>query len=385
MTTTFYDRRAERAVASAVAEQHRADTAARMAEVELRRIEAEGARVELAERQRSAAEARAADRRRQARADRAARRASLRARVDSIRGRLVALVPTLVGAVAMGAPILIGWNGQLQTARAVLHLGGLAWVYPVALEGGAWWLAYLLNRAVTANAPAGRLRAWMWLLAAVAAGMNFWHGTVAFGPIGGTGLALSSLLGIGLWELTTGHRRHTTLGRTAGQVRQAWLRWLRFPRLAWSAWSISLAHGFGADRDTAWRAAWIDRYGVGPEATRRDRRLARLIVAAQWCADRAAAKRGDLVIVSGVILRPLPEPVAVPAETTTELRKPVNRAAVRVAALLDKTRAAIAAGTLPETPSAKAIRRRFGGGMEDAIAVRKALSALHSTDRKEVA
>lgn len=386
--TTFYDRRAERAVASAMAEQHRADAAARLAEVELRRIEADAARAELADRQRSTAEARAAKRRRQVRAEQAKRRANLRAGLARVRTRLVALVPTLVGAVAMGAPILIGWNGQLQTARAVLHLGGLACVYPVALEGGAWWLAYLLNRAVTTNAPAGRLRAWMWLLAVVAAGMNFWHGTTAFGPIGGTGLALSSLLGIGLWELTTGHRRHVVRGRTAGQVRLAWLRWLRFPRLAWSAWSNGLAHGSGADQDAAWRAAWLDRYGVGPEATRRDRRLARLIMSAQWRTDRAAAKRRDLVIVSGVILRVLPTPLAAvsceTSETSIEMRKPANRAAARVAALLDKARAAIAAGTLPETPSAKAIRRQFGGGMEDAIAVRKALSALYAVNRKEV-
>jgi hypothetical protein len=95
-----------------------------------------------------------------------------------------------------------------------------------------------------------------------------------------------------------------------------------------------------------------------------------------------------LVIVSGVILhtRPTvfrsipdgqPEPPGTPIETL--------KLSARTAAVLERTRTAITAGTLSETPSAKAIRRHFGIGMETAIAVRNALSALRSADREEVA
>src|SRR5205807_310144 len=132
--------------------------------------------------------------------------------------------------------------------------------------------------------------------------MNFWHGVLAYGPLGGTGLAIASLLGIALWEVTSWHHRQRAAGRTAAEIRMVWLRRLRFPRLTWAAVSIAAAYGPNADPDAAWRAAWVDRYGVGPEATRRDRQLARYVVRQQWRTDRAAARRGDLMIVSGVIL-----------------------------------------------------------------------------------
>jgi hypothetical protein len=199
---------------------------------------------------------------------------------------------------------------------------------------------------------------------------------------------LASLLGIGLWEVTAWHHRQHAAGRTAAEIRAIWVRRLRFPCLSWAAASISAAYGPTAGRDTAWRAAWVDRYGIGPEATRRDRRLARLIVREQWRADRAAARRGDLMIVSGVILRPLLTPLGSTQDGSKEtLTTPIEmrELSARAVALLTRTCAAIATGTLPETPSAKAIRRHFGCGMETAIAVRNALSAVRSADREDVA
>jgi hypothetical protein len=347
MTTTFYDRRAERQVASAVAEQHRADA-------ELRRVEVEAARADLTRQER----ADQAEDRKRLRAERGQRRAALAASI----GRARKAVPTVIGGIAMGAPVLIGWDGQLQTARTVLHLGVLAWVFPIALEGGAWWLAYLTGRAIVRNLPTGRLRLCTWLLAAIAAGMNLWRGWQAFGPIGGTGLALASLLGIGLWEITAWHQRQQAEGRDIGTVRRKWVRRLRFPRLTLAALAHAGALG-ETDDETAWRAAWLDRFGVGPGTTRRERKLARLVVRQQWQRDRDAAKRGDLVLLNGVILR-------VPAESPTT---PAERAELSgtAAELLAATRAAIAVGELPERPTAYAINKRCKrGGMPAAQQVR---------------
>jgi hypothetical protein len=352
VSTTFYDRRAEREVASALAEQHRADASARLAEVELRRVEIDAARAEQVRKQRAAEQAQRTKDRKRLRTERAARRAALIQRLRTV-------LPTLVGGVAMGAPVLIGWDGQLQTARSVLHLGLLAWVFPIALEGGAWWLAYLTGRAIARDLPTGRLRLCTWLLAGVAAGMNFWHGSLAYGPVGGTGLALASLLGIGLWEITTGHHH----------PHRRWARRVRFPRLSLAA--ASRATALDESSESAWRAAWIDRYGVGPEATRRERRLARLVVRQQWQRDREAARRGDLVLINGVILRPLRERPDTPVERA-ELAGPAGE-------LLAATKAAIAAGRLPERPTAYAINKHCGrGGMPAAQQVRDYL-------RKDVA
>jgi hypothetical protein len=369
--TTFYDKRAERQVAAGIARQHEAEAAARQAETELRLLDVAERRDQLDDQRVK----RAAERSRTARRERAEW-------ISRAHTRLASVGPVLVGTVAMGAPILIGWNGQLQTARAVLHLGALSWAFPVAMEGGVWWLAYLIGRAIRHGLPTGRLRASLWILALVAAGMNFWHGVLAYGLLGGTGLALASLLGIVLWEVTAWHHRHHVAGRTAAEVRTAWLRRLRFPRLALAAASIAVAYGPTADRDASWRAAWIDRYGVGPEATRRDRRLARFIVRQQWRADREAAERGELTIVSGVILRVGPARLqSVQTEASnTPIEKP--KLSGRAAEVFQRTCVAIEAGDLPEAPSASAIRRRFKIGMETAIAVRNALTL---TEREEVA
>jgi hypothetical protein len=237
----------------------------------------------------------------------------------------------------------------------------------------------------------------MWLLAALAAGMNYWHGATAYGPLGGAGLALSSLLGIGLWEVTAGHLRHTAAALSAGQVRTTLLRWVRFPRLALAAASLRLARGAGAG--DAWAAAWVDRYGVDPDASRRDRRLARLVIREQWRTDRDAAKRGELTIVSGVILRALPAPsatVLAPTQAgpqtgvdgpggTPGTAREMRKLSPGAAALLPKVRDSIAAGNLPGNPSAKAIRTRFGGAMTYAMEVRDHLAHLHAADREDAA
>ncbi|HEX3785045.1 MAG TPA: DUF2637 domain-containing protein [Pseudonocardiaceae bacterium] len=387
-STSFYDKRAERQVAAAIALEHQAEAEARRTETDLRRLDVAERQAKLAEQQ----AARVAKRARQARAERvqlrADRWAAIRAAVNAVRVQLASVVPMLVGAIAMGAPVLIGWNGQLQTARAVLHLGLLAWVFPVALEGGAWWLAYLTSRAIHRQLPTGRLRAWTWVLALIAAGMNFWHGSQAYGPLGGAGLGLASLLGIGLWEITAWHHRQHAAGRTGSEVRTAWMRRLRFPRLTWAAASIAIALGSVGDRNEAWRAAWINRYGFGPEASRRDRRLGRLIIKHESKADREAAQRGDLVIINGVILRCLPTLIASTNDSSSESPETAieqGKLSRLAAALLPRVKAAIAAGELPERPAANAIRTRFGGGMETAQEVRDALRSIRPVNDEEVA
>lgn len=392
MSATYYDHRAERTVAAADAEQRRAHAATTWANVELQRVQIESARAELAERQSAMAERRRQEQRRDRRTERAEWWAGIRSSVANARRWIAMATPLLVGGIAMGAPILIGWDGQLVTARAVLHLGLLAWVFPVAIEGGAWWLAFLQHRAISRKTPAGRLRVCIWLLALLAAGMNAWRGALAYGPVGGAGLGLASLLGIGLWEITAWYLRLSASGRTGRQARLSLARWLRFPRLALAAWSIGLAQDTGTDPDVAWRAAWIDRYGVGPDAVRRDRRLARLVLRAAWRADSTAARAGDLVLVNGIILRPL---VALPGGNESSLAngdgepsaQPIELPKLSPLAVdrLSTVLQAIANGTLPERPGTKAIYRLIGGGMATAIEIRKYLDTLTRTTAEEAA
>ncbi|MEV4249328.1 DUF2637 domain-containing protein [Streptosporangium canum] len=307
MASTYYDPRAQRAVAGAEAERARAEAEAMRMETMLRldaerrkreREDAEDKRVARAQREEDAAKRRSAQ------------AATMRKGARGLTEALKARSEAIVGAVAMGSPMFIAWGGQLAFGSEQMHLGAAAVTLPIAMEGSVLYTAYLTNQAIDKGLPTGRYRLMTMLMAATAAAMNLWHqvdkaATKAEPWAGlqvGVIYAVASLLGIVLWELRAALKKQAVAKRSAAELRRAAWRRIRYPRLSWSAASIQGAQGCSIDE--AWRAAWIDRYGVGPGSSRRDRKLARSIVRYEKKADRAAAKDGRLVIVDGSIVRP---------------------------------------------------------------------------------
>ncbi|OZM79919.1 DUF2637 domain-containing protein [Pseudonocardia sp. MH-G8] len=421
MSTSFYDVRAERRVAAAVADEHRAAAAERLAAAETARetarIEASARAAELEEQATERAQVRKAAAkaaRAQARRDRmAARRARGMARWQSMRAGAPGWGMAALWAAVIVAPLLLTWTAQ--TAFAAEQLGipvGMAWLFPLAVETGAWVCAFEAHRRTRDGRPVGSLPAWMWLLAGVAAGINFAHGvTGPHGAVAGLALAVLSVLGVLLHHvrqsLDRATRAHGEHALTALRGRAA--RWVWHPLLSLRACSI--AARTDARPDEAWAAAHLDRYGVGPDASRRDRRVGRVIARRQWKADRTRAKADGFITVGGIILAlPPTEITGKPATATvpaspngTTDPAPVDNqpdtsgtadgteqvAAVqqeqawettpglspRAIALLARARTAIAAGDLPARPSAHAIRKQFGGSSDTAQAVRDALAA----------
>ena len=300
-----WDAKAERIEAQGKAELAAAQAEALRVQNELARKTAENRRDDerAARRQEERAE-----RRRQA-TERASRRRQRR--TDALRAITAAGRRWGLPVLASGAPAVIAWNGQYEFGRQVMHLGVLAPLLPVALEGSVLYSARLAHEAIEADQPAGRYRAMTWVQAGIASCLNVWHGLTSAGHglhhlvaadyQVGVALGLTSLLGIALLELTVALKQRKQRARTTTQTRQALIRRLRFPRLSAQAAAISAARGI--DAEEAWRDAWIDRYGVGPEATRRARRTARKILARQQRADRDAAGVGALAIRDGVIVR----------------------------------------------------------------------------------
>ncbi|SEG94973.1 hypothetical protein SAMN04489712_1571, partial [Thermomonospora echinospora] len=143
----------------------------------------------------------------------------------------------------------------------------------------------------------------------------------------GVALGLTSLLGIGLLELTIALKQRAAGGRSAAEIRQSLIRRICYPRLSAQAAAIAAARGI--DAEAAWRAAWIDRYGIGPDSTRRERRTARKILARQRKADRRAAKAGALSIDGDTIVRRAgerPEPtIPAPPVSADDERPPGER------------------------------------------------------------
>ncbi len=400
MSTTFYDHKAQRQVAAATADAQLAAAEGTRADTALKMVQVEHARAAAAD-----------DRVQRAAATRRADQAETRARRAAVRARLAARVPEVLlsalWAAVIVSPISLAWRAQQSFAEATLHLpAGMSWLFPLAVEAGAWVCAFEAHRRGKARMPIGALVTWMWVLAGVAATIQLLHGTADYGPVAGIALAAMSLLGVLLHHIRQSADTAAAEGRdTAGMRRSVW-RKVRFPRLSWAAASIAAAGNGVTIGETAWRQAWIDRYGVGPDSSRRDRKVARLVVRHQRKADRKAAKAGDLVVMGGVILpATLPTLPALSAVDSTpgdggiqgasatpmslvpapvgDLGTPIVQAqqaeqhprmSDKATALLARVRAEITAGNLPATPSASAIRKTFGGAQDVAAEVRDVLA-----------
>lgn len=364
--TSIYDARAARTYAKAEAAKSRA--------------EAEALRAETARKNSQAA----VEHERQ---DREARREERALRWQRAKAQLPDTALAVLWASVIVAPLLLAWQAQAAFAVETLRIPvAMSWLFPLAIEAGAWVCAFEALRRSARSAPVGALPRWMWVLAGTAATINAAHGTADHGIVAGLALGTLSLLGILLHHIRQNLTAVEVQGRGAAKVSQRFLRWLLFPALTLSALRVAIR----TEQDAAgsWEAAWIDRHGVGPSASKRDRKLARTIAKRQRHQDRKAAKQGEFTILNGVILRselpkltisgPIPEP---------EPYTPVERVklSATAVALLPKARAAIADGELSERPSAYAINKRFKGGMPAAQEVRDALTDMHPVETgKEV-
>jgi hypothetical protein len=72
---------------------------------------------------------------------------------------------------------------------------------PLMLEGGAWVVLKGASAAVANHRPHWHYRLIAWLLAAIAASINLWHGINAFDPATAIGTAFASIAGPGVWDL----------------------------------------------------------------------------------------------------------------------------------------------------------------------------------------
>ncbi|MFE4420412.1 hypothetical protein [Streptomyces sp. NPDC056817] len=72
---------------------------------------------------------------------------------------------------------------------------------PLMLEGGAWVVLKGAAAAVASHRPHWHYRLIAWLLAFIAAGINLWHGLIAFDPATAIGTAFASIAGPGVWDL----------------------------------------------------------------------------------------------------------------------------------------------------------------------------------------
>lgn len=349
---------------------------------ERRADEAARAKMELARQVALSAE------RRQDRAAAAARREARREERRDVwkarRAALPDLAYSAMWATLIVLPLTLAWGPQAAFALHTLHIPGV-WsnAFPASIETGAWVCILESHRRIRAGKSPGSLQRWAWLLAGIAAAINAAHGTADSGIPAGLALGALSLLGVLLHHIRQRLHQADQRGGVA-VVRRAIWRWLRYPRLSIAAASIRGARDL--DPVAAWRLAWEDRYGVGPESTRRERRLGRVIVRREAREHRKAARSGQITIIAGRVqhgwapevrecldahqqaaldlashaadeTRQIVQDVQELANTLTEQGEQGQRGmSARAAELLPMLRDAIDAGTVPSHPSVRTIR-----------------------------
>lgn len=194
-------------------------------------------------------------------------------------------------------PVSLAWQAQALFALFTLHIPEpFNHGFPASVELAAWLCAFEAHLRRRRGESAGLMPTYMWSLAGVAALINGTHGLVEAGVPAAFGLAAVSMLGIVL------HSARQTLeaGKASGtaHVRLSLWRRFRYPWLSLAATSLRAARD-GLTVDEAWELAWRDRFGVGPDASRRDRVLARLALRRAVQEDREAVKAGEVTVIDG--------------------------------------------------------------------------------------
>lgn len=235
---------------------------------------------------------------RQAAADLATeRRVARRAAVRLWVARLPVVGMAGLWATMIVLPITVAWQAQARFAHDVLHIPvPLHHVFPASVELAAWLCAFEAHLRRRRGESAGLMPTYMWSLAGIAAVINGAHGLAESGMAAALGLAAMSLLGIVLHSARQGLDAASASG--TAHVRLALWRRFRYPRLSLAATSLRAARD-GLTAARAWHEAWVDRFGVGPDTSRHERRLARAAVRKAARDDRKAVQCGDVMVMDG--------------------------------------------------------------------------------------
>lgn len=279
-TTTPPDRRTTRGQAKAL--ERRRDEAAK----EKRKADAERHRIanqDLADQAKDARLRRREDRADQRRLRKTNARADRTRRRRNTRARIAATIKTKIRAdgAASWIPILgamsTAWVGQIGFANNVMHWPVVCAVLFAAGMEGSILVIDGLYRRIRAAQPTiyrgGLFHASKWALAAVTAGMNYWHQLPQIPPGKGAGYdwtptplavtyALMSLLGPALLELREMHDRYQIKIKYGllphPMPRLGWRRWTSYPGITRRARRLAIKHPDLRTGDLAWQRAVLE-------------------------------------------------------------------------------------------------------------------------------
>ncbi|WP_432051241.1 hypothetical protein [Streptomyces xiamenensis] len=259
--TTFEGRRAmervsARQAAAAAAEEARVSKATADAAIE-------DIREKAADRKRRMAET-AKTKKEEERAKRRERRIAARtARLARIGTKASHPLPWVM--VVVVASVAVAWPGQYKAMTGLGMWKPLALLVPLFIEGATWSMAWMRKWAVENDKPTGLYTVMTWVFALIAAGLNAGH-HLNMVELAVT-MALSSLIGVVVWEIYMHSQQHKVGGRGAAEIRLDLARRLRHPRVYRRAGWLRAATGVDAAK--AWDMAWRQLYACEPGVTHR--------------------------------------------------------------------------------------------------------------------
>lgn len=169
--------------------------------------------------------------------------------------------------VVVVASVATAWPGQFSSMRGLKMSVFAALLVPVFVEGATWSMAWMTKWAVENDKPAGIYRVFTWMFASVAAGLNAWHQYKK--PELAVTMALSSLIGVVVWEIYMHSQQHKAGGRSVEEIKLALQRRMRHPRVSRRASWLRTSTIPAMDETDAWNIAWRQIRGTEPGLTKR--------------------------------------------------------------------------------------------------------------------
>jgi hypothetical protein len=262
-TTTYEGRRqmdkvAARAAAAQAAAEGRKTNA-------LADLEIEDARRKFADAERKrkeAAKTRKVEEQAKRREKRAAARKARNERLSAAIGQPLPWVLTVVV-----ASVAVAWPGQYEAVTGLGMVWFLALLVPLFIEGATWSMAWMTKWAVENKKPANLYRAMTWTFAVVAAGLNASHHFAE--PELAVTMALSSLVGVIVWEVYMHSQHHKVGGRSGDEIKLALQRRIKHRKVARRAAWLRTATVPPLSEAEAWDRAWRQVHGAEPGVTHR--------------------------------------------------------------------------------------------------------------------
>ncbi len=178
-----------------------------------------------------------------------------RAELMASLGARRAMVLTLI---VVSASMAIAWPGQ-AIFLSEHGMAGFGLIAPIVIEGPQWLSAVLEGEASRNEGKVWHYRLATFFFSLVAASLNYAHG-VETSRIIGAAFALSSLVGVVVWELYVHSQRPAHSKRTAAERKLAMQRRLSYPWIYRRAVRLARATGMGIEQ--AWPMAWREVHGT---------------------------------------------------------------------------------------------------------------------------